>query len=418
MGKLSNRILSFLFSQDILVLPKNRSIQQLLERIGASTESRGVALYNFSDEKHSPLVPQYQCGYLPPFVSSRDAVSLAGSFPREGFLYKEASSKTRGFLITKKEIKHHLSHLSREVYQIGIFPILDKEKHIGFLVCIFDEKSFLNRIKKRYFWTEIGELFTQTILFFEGLHQAFEEQRQDALDTISREMQIKMNTTAPVMHSRFQVYAGWKAKGGVHSDYLDVIWISPDRVLLVHGEVTGRSISASMNILIIKTMLRVLSSKDDNPGVLMTWTNKALCQHVESDFYSNISIVLVHTANRDIEYCTAGQPGIILFRKEGKSTQLLRSSEPPLGVDEYAVYTLKKIQVKSGDILVQFSDGITDAMNPSGTLFGIERLRKLIEENYMVSTSDLSQCIQSSLEAFRGTNSSVDDESFFITKFL
>ena len=87
-------------------------------------------------------------------------------------------------------------------------------------------------------------------------------------------------------------------------------------------------------------------------------------------------------------------------------------------MDEYAVYTLKKIQVKSGDILVQFSDGITDAMNPSGTLFGIERLRKLIEENYMVSTSDLSQCIQSSLEAFRGTNSSVDDESFFITKFL
>ncbi len=200
-----------------------------------------------------------------------------------------------------------------------------------------------------------------------------------------------MNITTPIMHSRFQTHAWWKAKEGVHSDYLDVIWISPDRVLLVHGEVTGRSIRAAMSVLIIKTILRVLSRKNDDPSVLMTWTNKALCQHVESDFYSNLSIALVHTANRGIEYCTAGQPGVLFFRKEDKSTQLLRSSEPPLGVDEYAVYTPKKIQGKSGDILLQFSDGITDAMNPSGTLFGVERLKKLIEEkNYMVSAADLS----------------------------
>jgi hypothetical protein len=181
MGKLNNRVLSFLFSQDILVLPKNRSIQQLLERIGASLGCKGVALYSFPDEKHSALIPQYQWGYLPQFISSQDDVPIAGTLPREGFLYEEAISKIRGFLITQKEIKLRLSHLARDVYQIGVFPILEKEKHIGFLACILDEKSSLNRIKKQYFWTEIGELFTQTLLFFEELHQTFEKQRQDAL---------------------------------------------------------------------------------------------------------------------------------------------------------------------------------------------------------------------------------------------
>jgi sigma-B regulation protein RsbU (phosphoserine phosphatase) len=173
--------------------------------------------------------------------------------------------------------------------------------------------------------------------------------------------------------------------------------------------VSGKGFSAGILMAGARMIIRSLAETLNSPKEILSRANKVLERDLKS--YRFMTMLLMHWNGKNLSWSSAGHEHIIYFNAETQKCSMLKSKGLALGLREdiHSSLTEKKLELKSGDTLVLYTDGITDAIDKKGERFGKKRLIEIVEQNGHFHPKDVSKEILLHAHKFIGDNELFDD---------
>ncbi len=187
-----------------------------------------------------------------------------------------------------------------------------------------------------------------------------------------------------------------QAVGGDYFDYLDSI---NDRLAVVVADVSGKGLAAALIMVTFRAYLRATILNELAMRVVMARVNRLLLDGWSGDRFITVFYGLIDPENRRLLYISAGHNPPLLLRADG-SQSLLEHSGFPLGVFANSKYSESVVNFQSGDILVMYTDGVTEARNQSDDGFGVERLAQTITQSRHLSAKELCEAVTTAVADF------------------
>ncbi len=192
----------------------------------------------------------------------------------------------------------------------------------------------------------------------------------------------------------------------VSGDYCDLIRTESDELYFIVGDVKGKGIAASMLTAHLHATFRALISLGLPLDHLMSRASRAFCESSLPAYFA--TLVCGRTGSSgDVEICNAGHPPPFLV-KQGEMKQI-GSHGLPIGMFCDEQFTTSKERLSPGDIILLYTDGLTESKNASGDDYGSDRLTEFVKGNYQLPPTDLlSSCIDN-MKKFRAGTPTTDD---------
>lgn len=202
-----------------------------------------------------------------------------------------------------------------------------------------------------------------------------------------------------------------QAAGNVGGDYYDVLPTSDGLVRIVIADTMGKGLPAGMLMSNLQGALRVLAEDIQSPAPLIKRLNSWLCRNVPVTKFISLTCIAVEptsAAQARLVYANAGHcPGVIA-RSDG-SVSRLEATGGVLGVHEAFAYEESELQLGPDDLLVLFTDGVSEALNAKGEMYGEERLIEYVRANRSLPCEKLVDSLVHEVHSFAGSTVLEDD---------
>jgi hypothetical protein len=214
--------------------------------------------------------------------------------------------------------------------------------------------------------------------------------------------------------------AGWdmwistRPANDVGGDLVDALLLSPGRVGVALADVAGKALPAALLMGKVQATLRALATSAPSLSDLATQTNHILCRDGLPNRFATLIYLDVREASGTVRLMNAGHmPPAHL---SGSTFHELPRGNMALGLMDGTSYDEQVVELQPGDMLVVYSDGLTEALNESGDFYGEERLQALFPGLTTLSAKDAGTRILASVDAFIGETKPYDDLSLVILK--
>jgi serine phosphatase RsbU (regulator of sigma subunit) len=157
----------------------------------------------------------------------------------------------------------------------------------------------------------------------------------------------------------------------VGGDYYDFLRYPDDGLALVIGDVAGKGLPAALVMATLQARVQVLAEEEDGVVRLMNRLNRVMAKHCSDNRFVTLFFGLLDREG-ELRYCSAGHNPALVVRADG--VEWLPGRGWPLGMFPDATFDLVSCKLEPGDLLLLYSDGVTDAAHPEGEHFGGERL--------------------------------------------
>jgi sigma-B regulation protein RsbU (phosphoserine phosphatase) len=236
---------------------------------------------------------------------------------------------------------------------------------------------------------------------------------------IEEELNIARGIQQGLLPRRLPVTGWFQASGSsvasfqVGGDYFDVIPIDENRWAALVVDVSGKGVSSALVAALLQGAF--LTFADGPIDDKIQRVNKLLCERTEEGKYATIFYC---TVNRDgtMQYINAGHCSPLLV-SHGEKVLYLETTGVPAGLVEDAGFTVEAVQMKPGDRLIIYSDGVTDAQDTQGNFFGRRRLRELVEAHPGLTAPELHSLLVSTLEDFAIDAVQADDITLLVLQY-
>jgi serine phosphatase RsbU (regulator of sigma subunit) len=215
------------------------------------------------------------------------------------------------------------------------------------------------------------------------------------------------------------IVAGWSVAyhyepaGVVSGDYCDIIHLEKEAGLLLLGDVTGKGIAASMLMANLHAIFRSLANPQRSVNELVAKANRVFCQGRIASHFATLVCGRIH-ANGEVQICNAGHC-MPLHVGPGEVTRI-DSGGLPLGIVDDGEYPAHRAKLASGDSLVLFSDGLSEALNTNGKQYGVQRLVDLLYRQRALAPEALLAAVLDDLSSFRSGAKRSDDLTVMIVR--
>jgi phosphoserine phosphatase RsbU/P len=166
----------------------------------------------------------------------------------------------------------------------------------------------------------------------------------------------------------------------VGGDYYGFVKYPSGRVGLALGDVSGKGMPAALMVMAFDARLRVLAEDEESPERLITRLNKITCANCPSNRFITFFYGVADPASGELAFANAGHNPPFVVRASGE-VESLNGGGPVLGIVPFAPYKQERMRLDPGDVLVIYSDGVTEANNVSEEEFGEERLVEVLRRN-------------------------------------
>jgi len=247
---------------------------------------------------------------------------------------------------------------------------------------------------------------------------AKEKERLQSEIEIAREVQNQLYPrTAPIIKS-LRLTAVCRPARIVSGDYYD-FEIAPDaQVALAIGDVAGKGISAALLMATLQSSLRTqLSGHTDGPrsaARLVSQLNQYLYANTSAEKYSTLCLGLYDEPSSSFLYTTGGHLPPVLVR--GGEVQRLDVNGTIVGAFPFAEYGESRIALEPGDLLVFFTDGVTEPENAYGEMFGEERFIDLLARSAHLGEGEIVQAVVDSVREWTGSDELQDDMTLLLAR--
>ena len=212
---------------------------------------------------------------------------------------------------------------------------------------------------------------------------------------------------------------GFKPCRWVGGDYVDVISTSDGRTLLVVADVCGKGMGAALLAASLHSAFRVAVRSAMPLADLMRHLNEHLCQMLASQSFVTMVCVLIDPKTGQLECVNAGHPPAMLLRSDGQVRMLQCAENFPMGVQN-DLLTCQNESIQSGEMLVMFTDGLSDLTDANGNRLGTEafkdRLKELYKSEHARSITDIGAKLTEILDSLEGSQMAQDDRTFLLAR--
>jgi serine phosphatase RsbU (regulator of sigma subunit) len=203
----------------------------------------------------------------------------------------------------------------------------------------------------------------------------------------------------------------------VGGDYYDFFTYPDGRVALALGDVSGKGMPASLMMMALQARVHVLAEDPSNLAHFMTRINKATCATCPSNRFITFFFSVLNAVTGELAYANAGHNPPILMRSNG-DVEMLEGGGPVLGILSIAPYSEMHAQVDHGDMLVLYSDGVTEANNPAYDEFDEERFIEVLKAHRTLPAAEIVQAVIKAVTEFAAGAPQADDITLLVAKRL
>ena len=203
----------------------------------------------------------------------------------------------------------------------------------------------------------------------------------------------------------------------VGGDYFDFIPCGGDRFAVCLGDVSGKGLPASLLMANLQATLRGQTLLNPPARVCLERSNRLLYQSTSSEKFVTLFYSILDPANHTLSFSNAGHDAPILLARGG-GIRRLETGGVVLSIMEEFPYEEETVQLGPGDMIVVYSDGVTEAVNPHQELFGEARLAETIRAHRDASASAMVDHVVAAVKAYAGTAPQMDDITLVVLRRL
>jgi sigma-B regulation protein RsbU (phosphoserine phosphatase) len=204
----------------------------------------------------------------------------------------------------------------------------------------------------------------------------------------------------------------------VGGDFYDFIPLDSDHYGLVIADVSGKGVPAALFMALSRTLIRASASSIDDPVSSIREANGHIFQDSKTSMFVTLFYAVLDCRARTLKFINAGHNPPIFVGAAPAGVTLLNAKGIALGVlDEIALESVD-IQLRTGDVVVLYTDGVTEATNAQDEEYGVERLTRCVEREKARTSKDIIAAIVQEVTAFAGTRPQHDDITIMVLKVL
>ncbi len=240
---------------------------------------------------------------------------------------------------------------------------------------------------------------------------------RDALVAVQRDLKVAsriQSTLLPRVFPPFphrpelDIYAEMVTAKEVGGDFYDFYFLDEDRLAFVVGDVSGKGVPAAIYMAVSRTLLKAIAFQVVNPGEVLRRLNTLLIPESDAAMFVTVFYGVLNTKTGDLQYSNAGHnPPYIL--RNGTPDRLSDAAGLFLGKIDGSEYETAKVQMKPGDTLYLYTDGVTEAMDAEMNMYEEERLVKYLGGSNGSPLEELVQKNLADIRSFCGGNPQSDD---------
>ncbi|EKF85141.1 SpoIIE family protein phosphatase [Methanobacterium formicicum] len=202
----------------------------------------------------------------------------------------------------------------------------------------------------------------------------------------------------------------------VGGDFYDFIPISKEQIGLTIGDVSGKGIPAALFMAFSRTLLRAKACRNPGVGRMIESVNNFINEEPHSNMFVTLFYSILDTFHNKLTFVNAGHNPPLLLRNENEEIIRLSTGGVVLGAMKGLKMAEKTIDLCPGDLLVLYTDGVTEAINQQEDQFGEERLIKIIMDNNDLSSDDLKNLIIDQVYDFASGTPQADDITLMVLR--
>jgi serine phosphatase RsbU (regulator of sigma subunit) len=231
----------------------------------------------------------------------------------------------------------------------------------------------------------------------------------------AREIQARLLPETPPALPGYEVAGATLPCGEVGGDYFDFLELGGGVLLFALGDVTGKGLDAALLMSSVHASIHTLVAAGTGAAELVERLNRFLCVNLPDNRFVTLFLAELDPASHRLRYFNAGHNPPLLVRRAG-DLEPLPSASLPLGIDPTSVCQPTEVELEPGDVLLVYSDGVTEAVNEAGEEFGSAPLVELPRTYPTAQAWELQQLVDDRLRTFMGNQPQADDMTLVVLR--
>jgi len=325
-----------------------------------------------------------------------------------------------------KNVRHFYLVTGLILIIIAIFLIVYLRREIGQPI-----NQIITRLRKGKApeYKGISELEFLSDSFCQIMESLQERQRveyelRSAKEKVENELKIAAQIQRSILpsnfpafpeHNEFDLYAMMIPAREVGGDFYDFFFVDDNHLAMIIADVSDKGIPAALFMMISRTIFRSITKQRKSPSEVLTETNNLLCEGNDTGMFVTAFLSFYNLSTGELTYSNGGHNPPLLFGPNGICRELDCKHGPALGVKPMILYEEDVEKIESGEFLVLYTDGVTEALSPHDELFGVDRFTNLVCSCDAHNLSQMFDHIAKDLKEFQRGNQ-FDDITMLMLK--
>jgi serine phosphatase RsbU (regulator of sigma subunit) len=268
----------------------------------------------------------------------------------------------------------------------------------------------------------VGDQYQELARLVEELREALRVKTQ--FIALQRDLEIAAKIQLSFLPDRFDVcpqidvLGAFRPAKEVGGDFYDVFRLGEHHLAITIADVSGKGVPAAFFMAVSRTLLRAVSQINEAPAECIARLNDLLSIDNRESMFVTLFYALIDVRNGQMTYTNAGHNPPYILRQDGRIESLPSSHCTALGMMEGLPYTQQEAGLGRGDALFLFTDGVTEAFNPAGEMFGEAGLETLLSSIGTLPVADIPQRAFDAVKAFEDGGPQSDDVTCIVARYL
>ncbi len=310
-------------------------------------------------------------------------------------------------------IPQPLANIMGEQSLLG-FPLRAKQEPVGLL--LVDDPRHGETLDPRLLNILTG-IAHQAAIALENAalqHSVVERQRLEQELEVARNIQASFIPRSPPQHPGWEIAAYWRAARQVSGDFYDFIPLRDGLWGLVVADVADKGIPAALFMAMCRTLLRAAAISRTSPAATLQRLNQLLFNDSRSDLFVTVFYAIWDPVTGEVVYANAGHNPPLLVRANEQQAIELHSKGMALSVMPDVLIEEGRVSLHPGDLLVAYTDGVTEAMQSDYTEWGMARFKEKVVEMRDRPAEEILAGLINSLDSFVGGAAQSDDVTMWL----
>jgi len=241
------------------------------------------------------------------------------------------------------------------------------------------------------------------------------------LQQMNQELALAWQVQAGFLPENLPDVPGWQLAATLEpsrqtsGDFYDLIPLPDGRLGILIADVADKGMGAALYMVLSRTLIRTCAAQHHTrPDCVLKAANRRILVDIQTDQFVTVFYGILDPASGTLTYCNAGHNPPYLLAQNGATVQALRRTGIPLGMFKDVNWEQRKVRLAPGDVLVLYTDGITEAQNQRDEFFGEERLLEAAQANLARSAQDVQCALMAEVREFVGDAPQFDDITLMV----